>query len=314
MTFQERFNKQIDWLLQGDPSIAYQTLRDLTDSETDQLIMTREKILTEGWGRELLQHQYDDGTWGGQLYSPKWISTFYSLLLLKRMGAPECEELTRASYVLLDRGFYEKDGGINYWKSWKTGECCVTAMLLSMLCHFGIKDQRMELMVQYLIKEQLDDGGWNCERPRGAVHSSFHTTISVLEGFRDFLKYHSNSPFDDPIREKVKEGERFLLDHKLYQSHRTGEAVDPKMIKMVFPFRWYSSILRCLDYFQSVGAQKDEGMYDAISLIKKKQRDDGLWKLEYVYPNKVYFPLEKRGKESRWITLMALRILKWWNT
>lgn len=303
----------IDWLLQGDASIRFQTLRDLTDAVDEEIRSERKKILTSGWGKALMDLQDDDGTWSQTLYSPKWISTFYSLLLLKRFGAEKSPETDKACLVLLDRGFHEPDGGINYWKTWKTGECCVTAMLLSMLCHFQVDDDRIPQMASFLINEQMGDGGWNCDRPKGANHSSFHSTISVLEGFLDFESFHGDSELKENIRRKQREGMEFLLKHRLYKSSRSGEIVDSKMVKSTFPHRWYFDYLRCLDYFQQARVEKDERMSDAIDLLKEKQGAEGLWKLEGKHRNKVYFEMEKPGKESRWITLKALRVLKWWE-
>lgn len=304
----------MDWLLRGDASIRYQTLRDLADADENEIRSERNKILTSGWGKALIDLQDDDGTWTQTLYSPKWISTFYSLLLLKRFGAEKTVQTEKTCFVLLDKGFYEPDGGINYWKSWKTGECCVTAMLLSMLCHFQIEDDRIPLMVGYILREQMADGGWNCERPRGATHSSFHTTISVLEGLWDFETNHGESDLIEEVRRKQKEGVEFLLKHQLYKSSTTGEIVDSRLLKATFPQRWYFDYLRCLDYFQRAGAAKDERMSEAIELLKGKQTEEGFWKLEGKHRNKVYFEMEKLGKESRWITLMALRVMKWWES
>ena len=313
MKSQEQFKKQFDWLLDGDPSIRYQTHRDLLNSKKNIIEKEQQSILHEGWGKRFLELQEENGTWSNTLYSPKWTSTFYTLLLLKRFGSPKNNSIELACTILLEKGFYQKDGGINYWKTWKYGECCVTGMLLSILCHFNIEDDRIHRMVNYIINEQMSDLGWNCEKPRGAKHSSFHTTISVLEGLWEYEKLYPNSELITTIKEKQLEGVEFLLQHYLYKSCTTGKTVNPRMVKLSFPPRWFYDIIRCLDHFQAKNIEIDERMNNAITLLKNKQTDDGFWKLEHKYPAKVFFDMEKVGKPSRWNTLRALRVLKWWG-
>lgn len=292
--------------MQGDPSIRYQTMRDLLDASPEDIRREQQEILRQGWGKSLLDLQEEDGTWSHAFYSPKWTSTFYTLLLLMRMGADaQAPSLKKACLVLLDKGFYEKDGGINYWKTWKQGECCVTGMLLSMLCYFRIEDERIHSMRDYLTAQQMADGGWNCESYRGAVHSSFHTTLSVLEGLREYGKVYGE-------REQGRAMD-FLLEHKLYQSSRTSEPVDPKMLKMTFPPRWHFDILRCLDFFQESDIPKDPAMQPAMDILLSRQTEEGFWKQEQNYTGKTFFVMEKCGSLSRWNTLRALRVLKWWN-
>ena len=313
MDFQKRFQTQIKWLLQGDVVIRYQTKRDLIETTVKKLAKEQNKILKQGWGRELMRLQDRNGTWSNSLYSPKWTSTFYTLLLLKIFNAKPDKNIKKACKILLDSGFYAPDGGINYWKSWKCGECCVTGMLLGMLCFFGIEDERIDLMVKYLISQQMSDYGFNCNRPRGAVHSSFHTTISVLEGLWEYEKVFPRSALIKSVRQMQDEGIEFLLQHRLYKSDKSGKIVHPQMVKLAFPPRWHYDILRCLDYFQDKGIKKEKRMVDAVCLLKEKQTKDGFWKLETKYRAKVFFDMEKVGKASRWNTLRVLRVLKWWN-
>lgn len=312
MDFQKKHNQQINWLPDGDPSIRYQTFRDLLNADETEISKERQRIVEQGWGKRLLDLQDENGTWSNALYSPKWTSTFYTLLLLKRFGTGKTEQTENACRILLDNGFYPQDGGINYWKTWKQGECCVTGMLLSMLCHFQIGDDRLPRIVEYLLSEQMEDNGWNCERYRGATHSSFHTTISVLEGLWEYEKTNPNGDVLQAVQAKQNEGIEFLLQHHLYKSNTTWKPVDLKMTKLSFPPRWHFDIIRCLDYFQEKKINKDERMLDGIKLLGTKQTPDGYWKLEIKYPAKIFFDMEKVGKASRWNTLRALRILKWW--
>jgi len=313
MSFKEYYSKQIQWLLDGDPSIRYQTLRDLTDSDDKAVKKEQDRILEEGWGKRFIDLQEAAGSWSNALYSPKWTSTFYTLLLLKRFGAIKNHNTEMACQILLDKGFNEKDGGINYWKSWKQGECCVTGMLVSMLCHFQYRDSRINRMVEYLLSQQMPDDGWNCERPKGAKHSSFHTTISVLEGLWEYEQKYPTSDLIKSIQQKTNEGIEFLLKHQLYKSNTTWKTVDSKMVKLIFPPRWHFDIMRCLDFFQERKLQKDKRMNGAIELLSKKQTPEGFWKLEGKYPARIFFEMEKVGQISRWNTLRALRIIKWWN-
>jgi hypothetical protein len=168
-------------------------------------------------------------------------------------------------------------------------------------------------MVEFLIAQQMADKGWNCELPRGGKHSSFHTTISVLEGLWEFERHYPHHDLLNVIQEKQNEGIEFLLDHHLYKSNTTWQAVDPRMTKLSFPPRWHFDIMRCLDYFQEKNINKDKRMNDAMELLIKKRTIDGFWKLEIKYPAKIFFEMENVGKESRWNTLRALRILKWWE-
>lgn len=313
MDFQKKYKLQIEWLLEGDSSIRYQTLRDLLKTDDLEVKKERHRILKEGWGKKFMDFQDENGTWSNALYSPKWTSTFYTLLLLKRLGAINDKNINKSCSILLDQGFYLKDGGIKYWKTWKQSECCVSGMLLSILCHFNFEDVRINRLLEYVLNEQMPDKGWNCERYRGAKHSSFHTTISVLEGLWEFEKKYPNHDLIPFIQEKQKEGIEFLLNHHLYKSNTTWDTIDPKMIKLSFPPRWHFDIMRCLDFFQEKRAPQDDRMNDAIELLLKKKTTDGHWKLEHKYTAKIFFEMEKLGQKSRWNTLRALRVLKWWE-
>lgn len=301
----------LTWLLDGDPAIRWQTRRDLLDEPADACAPDRACVATEGWGAQLLARQDPAGTWANALYSPKWTSTTYTLLLLRHLGlSPENAQARRGCALLLEQGFY-RDGGINLFKSWKHSETCVTGMILALLAYFRVPDDRVPRTVAHLLGQQMADGGWNCERPNGATHSSFHTTISVLEGLHE---YTLTCPDQAAVlRDAVSRGHEFLLLHRLYRSHRTGEVADPAMARIAFPPRWHHDFLRGLDYFQWVAAPRDERMADAIALLRSKQGPDGRWKLGANWPGRVFFQMEKVGQPSRWNTLRGLRVLRWWE-
>ena len=306
-----RGNKTINWLLEGDPSVRWQVYLDLIDADEETVWQERTKIASEGWGARLLKLQDPEGTWANKLYSPKWTSTTYTLLLLRRLGLdPDNVQAQKGAFILLDKGFY-KDGGINFFKSYQYGETCVTGMVLSILSYFNIQDKRLISMAEHLLGQQMNDGGWNCERPKGATHGSFHTTISVLEGLLEYLEKYTE--FKEDIEKSRRDAMQFLLNHHLFRSHRTGEVVDPKMTRFSFPPRWRYDVMRSLDYFQKINAPKDDRFSDAIDLLLRKRLPDGRWNLQQKHTGRVYFDIEKTGEPSRWNTLRGLRILRWWE-
>lgn len=297
----------MDWLLGGDPAIEWQTLRDLSNAKPKAVEAAREQVALEGWGARLLALQDPEGTWAQGLYTPKWTSTTYTMLLLRDFGlSPNNPQARLACKRLLEGGFY-RDGGINFWRSFRHSETCVTGMVLSILSHFRFKDERVEKLADHLLAQQMPDGGWNCESYKGATHSSFHTTISVLEGLRNFGQF---SPYrTNEVQAAQERGREFLLVHRLFRSRRTGRVVDSTMTRFHFPPRWHYDILRALDYFQSVDAPFDERMSEALQIVTQRQQD-GRWLLPAGYPGKIFFELEKAGQPSRWNTLRALRVLK----
>ena len=310
----------LEWLLAGDPAIRWQTLRDLLDAPDRAVARERNRISRAGWGARLLAKQHRDGKWASGpssdsgLYNPKWISTTYTMLMLRDFGlAPSNPQARKACGLLLDHGL-QRDGGIGYgtWAKWRRGgETCVTGMVLSILSYFAYDDERLDTLAAHLLKEQMPDGGWNCQRPQGATHASVHTTISVLEGLR-FFELHRGRALRQ-VRAAQRRGREFLLVHRLFRSHRTGAIIKPEFLRFSFPPRWHYDVLRALDYFQSVNAPRDPRLADAIEIVQRHRLPDGRWPLQNRYRGKTYFELEPLGAPSRWNTLRALRVLKWWE-
>jgi hypothetical protein len=307
-------DRTIQWLLDGDAAIRWQTLRDLIGASERTVEQERKKVARDGWGARVLGRQDAQGTWAGGLYSPKWTSTTYTMMLLRDFGlAANNRQARKACRLLLEEGL-QPDGGVNYgtWAQWtRRGETCVTGMVLGILCHFRYDDNRLDTIAEHLLGQQMDDGGWNCQRPAGATHASVHSTISVLEGLRLYELTHARKK--RAIQAAEKRGREFLLVHRLFRSHRTGEIIKPEFLRFAFPPRWHYDILRGLDHFQAVGAPRDPRLAEAIDIVRERQEPDGRWPLQQTYNGKVFFELERRGAPSRWNTLRALRVLKWWK-
>lgn len=296
------------WLLDGDVAIVYHVARDLTGASRTILSDLQHKIERQGWGRRLLACRRPDGNWGKSPYQPKWTSTHYTLLELREMGICPENALCQESASLLLNSRIGKDGGINYFISVEYSDVCVNGMLLNFASYFTPKHPRLPIVVDYLLDSRMRDGGWNCESRTGATHSSFHTTISVLEGLGSYLKSGNNFRISES-KVAIEAGIEFLLRHRLFRSHRTGEIVDRRMLRLSFPSRWRYDILRALDCLRSLDRNYDQRLQDAIDVLISKRAQDGRWRLESPHKGNVHFQMEKVDEPSRWNTLRALRVL-----
>jgi len=303
----------IQWLLEGDPAIRWQVFRDLVNA-SKSVERERNKIARRGWGADLLARQDPEGTWANGLYTPKWTSTTYTMLLLRDFGlSAGNRSAKRACHLLLDKGF-QRDGGINYgtWAKWtQRSETCITGMILSILCHFEYEDARLDTLIEHLLTEQMSDGGWNCRRHQGATHASVHTTISVLEGLQLYELYRGRNRKE--VRAAQKRGCEFLLVHRLFRSDRTGQVIKPIFKRFSFPARWHYDILRALDFFRAIDFAGDPRLAEAVEIVRASRGPDGRWPLHNRYNGKTFFELERVGQPSRWNTLRALRVLAWWD-
>lgn len=300
----------LDWLLEGDPSVIWQTRRDLLDASGADWKPIRDRVSGEGWGRRLLDSQDVQGTWGGGLYSPKWTSTTYTLLLLRRLGLdPSNTSAVRGARILLDRAD-RVDGGVSYGSGRLLAEKCINGMVLSIGSYFDLGDDRIDEVAGYLIAGTLGDGGWNCRDYQGGVrHSSFHTTISVLEGLLLWKRRTGSTRAD----EVIARGHEFMLEHRMFRSHTTGEVINGAWTRFCFPPRWHYDILRGLDHLRDAGEMTDPRAEEAIGLIHERRRSDGRWPIGPRYSGEEFFRMESGRSPGRWNTLRALRVLRWWQ-
>jgi hypothetical protein len=263
----------LSWLLEGDPSIAFQAKRDLLGVSGKGLDKAQSEIARRRWGKAFLEKQGENGHWGRGLYQPKWICTHYTKLDLKTLGI----EAGTAGCVRGTQQLLEStpgcNGGINYARTIAYSDVCINGMLLN-------------------------------------IAGYFHSTVCVLEGLAEYQKT-KNTRRQQEVKTAIAQGAEFLLAHRLYRSHRTNAIVDPRMLRLSFPCRWHYDILRGLEVFWSLGLPYDKRMSDAIEQVLKKRRPDGTWPLQAKHPGETHFEMEKVGAPSRWNTLRALRTLKY---
>lgn len=300
----------LNWLLDGDVSIQYQTFRDLLNKEKPRL---RKKIESEGWGKAFLSRRNANGHWGRGFYQPKWTSTHYTLLDLKNLCMHPSQKEIRETLKLIFTREKGPDGGINPSGTIRQSDVCINGMVLNYASYFNVREDQLKSVVDFLLSQKMNDGGFNCHLNRkGATHSSLHTTLSVLEGIHEYGQNDYSYRLNE-LKRAESESREFLMRHKLFRSERTGRVINPKFLSLHYPGRWYFDILKALDYCQQSGCPLDARMYDALKIIAEKQTADGFWKLACKHPGQSHFEMERAGFPSRWITLRALRVLKMYS-
>ena len=306
----------IDWLLDADPAIRWQVMRDLTHEPQDVVDAERARVGTEGWGAQLLALQAPDGLWGGTAWSQDYTDTFHVLELLRRFGLdPASDQAQRAIGRVVEHvtwGDGSPWGDELPWRDHRffEGEVepCINGNVVATGAYFGID---MMSLVERLLGEQLPDGGWNCEVEGGATVSSVGTTINVLEGLLEHDRAIGGS---ERVGEARRRGEAYLLERRLFRRKSTGEVMDPDFLVSAFPTWWHYDVLRALDHLRDSGAELDERLSEAIEVVEGQTGDDGRWPLQKVHEGKMPLDMEDgQAAPSRWNTLRALRVLDWYR-
>jgi hypothetical protein len=301
-----------EWLLDSDPSIRWQVMRELTGAPEEAVAAERSRVALEGWGRWLLDQQRPDGQWGDGVATPFWWSNLYTLVFLRDLGLDPTSPQARAA---IDRVRSNVSWGAGFGHSpFFEGEVepCINGRVVALGAYFG---ERSDRLVHRLLNEQLGDGGWNCETERGSVRSSFHTTICVLEGLLAFERAFGATPGLTEARRRAQE---YLLERRLLRRLSTGEMIKDRKghqdwTRFAFPPLWHYDVLRALDYLREAEVQPDARVEEAVAIVLEGRQDDGRWLLDLRHQRTLYEELAGAvGEPNRWITLRALRVLHWY--
>jgi len=307
-----------DWLLDSDPAIRWQVMRDLLGSPPHAVAKERSRVANEGWGAALLDLQWDDGSWGGGAWGPAdfseeewerdgqaWTSTMWTLALLADLGVDPADPRVAAAIERVAEGVHWEYANEPYFEG--EVEACINGRTVRAGEYFG---RDMSPLVERLLGEQLDDGGWNCEALNGSVRSSFDSTLGVLEGFVQYTARRGPEPRVEAATERALE---YLYSRRLFRRLSDGEIPREYYLFFPFPHRHHYNVLRTLDLIRSSGRSPDPRCEEAIEIVRDRRGEDGRWIHEGTPKGRNYFPLETIGEPGRWITLVGTRVLTWWD-
>ena len=293
----------VRWLLDSDPAIRWQVMRDLTDAAPEEIAAVRSRVATEGWGAELLSRQSPDGSWPGGQWD---LVTLWSLVVLKDMGLDPASEQARAMIDCVDKGLVFEPLNDRPFLHGET-EPCINGRILGVGAYFK---EPNHALAEQLLSEQLEDGGWNCEAPKSRC-SSFHTTICVLEGMAEYERVALDPAAIARARERA---ENYLLDRRMFRSLRTGKVIDKRWLRFSYPTHWHYDVLRGLDYLRTVGFKPDSRVKEAIGIVVARSHQNGRWPMNLLHRESIPLRMEtETGRASRWNTMRALRVLRWYN-
>jgi hypothetical protein len=307
----------LDWLLDSDPAIRWQAMRDLTDAPAENIAAERARVATEGWGERLLALRQDDGLWHTTRSDSEW-SSLVALLMLRDMGLDPSSDVARSAVaVARDHATWHARGP---WHGTPVfaGEVepCINGRVVALGAYFGTD---VAGIVERLLGEQMADGGWNCEQENGSTRGSFNTTIDVLEGLLEHARASGGSP---EVAAALERGQEYLLERRLLRRLSTGELIDPAFTVFSFPTGWHYDALRGLEYLREAGVKPDARVAEAIDLVRSKRDAEGRWTLEHLHESEMVNARlrdlaldidEHVGRPSRWNTLRAMRVLKWYE-
>ena len=305
----------LDWLLDSDPAIRWQAMRDLTDAPADRVAAVRARVATEGWGARLLALGRKDGLWDTGTPDTEWISLL-ALLMLRDMGLDASSDEARNAIGLVRDNATWHSRGPWHGTAVFAGEVepCINGRVVTVGSYFG---QDVSGVVERLLGEQMADGGWNCEQENGSTRGSFHTTINVIEGLLEHARATGGSA---EVTAALERGQEYLLERRMLRRLSTGELIDPAFTLFSFPTGWHYDALRALDYLRAAGVTPDARVTEAIDLVRSKRDAEGRWSLENPHESELVnarvrdldFDMEEHeGRPSRWNTLRALRVLRW---
>ncbi|SDR85600.1 hypothetical protein SAMN04489751_0641 [Brevibacterium sandarakinum] len=306
-----------NWLLDSDPALRWQVERDLLGA--DSWRETRNRVSGEGFGGSLLRHQDPDGQWAGGAYFPAdfsfdderpqpWTATTWALNQLREWGVDASVPEGTAEKLSTVRWEYED---LPYWGG--EVDCCINAMTLSNGLWLGAD---VDAIVDWFLKHQLDDGGWNCECVEGSFVSSFHSTLNTLIGLLDYQLCTGDAA---RVAEARAGGEEYLLERDLFRRRSTGQPFYSRVFSLAHPRRAYYHVLAAADYFRAAaaadGTRADPRMAEVMENIRSQRQADGTWLQGHRLDGDVWFHVDApSGQPSKWVTFQALRVLNWWDS
>lgn len=304
----------LEWLLEpSDPSARWHALRLLLDRsvEDPDVVEAQRAIPRSPWAEALLAGQQPDGSWPrGKTSRPTYNATMRRLSALADLGMPADDpRVSVACELLLERTELPGEGFCGRQTKPRVPHECGQGASLFLFNHFGYgADKRVKAAVEWLLANQMLDGGWNCaHNPKGrlqvdgAIHmghacsldqphhkSSLFSTMAVLKGLATMRR---------PPKRAIARGVEFILEHRVHRARTSRRAIYRWPPPLHFLGGGYDG-LQPLRVLVMAGASPDARLDEALTYLESRDQD-GRWPAD-----------DAPGEPNKWITVHALHVLR----
>jgi hypothetical protein len=324
----------LDWLLEtGSTGMRYLVLRDLLDAPAGdgELAAARRAAHHQGPIAEVLDAMHPDGYWcaPGPGYNPKYRSTVWSLILLAQLGGSVAEDprIARACAYVLDHALAE--GGQFTASGTPSGTAdCLQGNLTWACTALGCQDVRLVAAYEWMARSVTGEEIAPSENRQAPLHyyagkcgplfaCGANNRLPCAWGAAKVMLAFGNLPpaHRTPlIRRAIDQGAAFLLGaDPAGAAYPCGYAEKPSgnWWKFGFPVFYVTDILQIVEALAALGFGADPRLANALALVRSKQDGEARWTLEYDYAGKTWNEFGQRKRANQWVTLRALRALKW---
>ena len=316
----------IEWLLEpSNPSIRFWALQQILDksSEDKKVKQAQNAVMRSDCVKRFLDAQDSEGFWEKHedIYNPKYTATTHNLLILAELGAKRTPEIEKAlEHVFL----FQRESGhflINLPRTEKgrasvvKDGCCIDGNILFYMVHFGyVDDPRVKALIDFQVDYyDAENYGWPCRAfPIDASKvfpvNCYMGAVKVLKGFSRIPRRKLSSEVQNIINRYVE----VILDNQIYKYLKNPDGNRKEKAgwkRFGFPVFYQSDVLEVLDILTELGV-KDKRMQESVDLVVSNRDSGGRWLLKNTFNGKMLCDIEEKGKDSKWITLRALRVLK----
>lgn len=299
-----------DWLLAAPtPSIRYLTLRHLLDQpETDANVQAaRRDIMASGPVPVILAKQTDSGQWADEhsYYTPKYVSTHWSMLLLDEFAADGNDPRFR-------QGVEFMLGKTRQWLEQatterKAGWTCLWGNILRYAVHGGYADDpRTQAVVSYLLLHSLQGEVCHCEY--NANLACAWGAARTLWGLAALPPSYRPDDYEASVRHALK----FLLESfsLIEANYPTPGKIHPIWFSLNFPLFYQTDILFVLRALADLDALNHPGAQPALDWLEVQRDKSGRWRGSGPYRSRTWKGLAGVEETSRWVSLHAAMILR----
>jgi hypothetical protein len=288
----------LPWLLEPEnPSVRYWTLTNILGLPASDpgVQETRAAIAQQPLVKELFALQHPEGHWGDQTKPHTASGAVAALSLLYMLGVLPNEH-TAAGCDSFLKFCQHESGGFSMIRKLRSGIFpCTTGQHLPFLVYFGLEDDpRVRSAFAFLVTEFSTQDALDCGRYQH--RDCLWGAIAALNGLaalpQDLITEQSRQVIEHLADALLDAPFDFAGEHKRWLTFGAPRAWD---------------LLSAVKALSAHGYATDPRFAPLLQRILDRQDDQGRW---ICGSTSLTWPIEKRNRPSKWVTLDVLWVLK----